>query len=31
MQGIYNYINETNHVSRLYSVAAVLCIYISTF
>ena len=24
MQGIYNYIHETNHVSRVYSVAAVL-------
>ena len=24
MQGIYNYIPETNHVSRVYSVAAVL-------
>ena len=24
MQGIYNYISETNHVSREYSVAAVL-------
>jgi len=24
MQGIYNYIRETNHVSRVYSVAAVL-------
>ena len=24
MQGIYNYINETNRVSRVYSVAAVL-------
>jgi len=24
MQGIYNYITETNHVSRVYSVAAVL-------
>ena len=24
MQGIYNYIPETNHVSREYSVAAVL-------
>ena len=23
MQGIYNYIPQTNHVSRLYSVAAV--------
>jgi hypothetical protein len=26
MQGIYNYIPETNHVSRVYSVAAVLCL-----
>jgi hypothetical protein len=24
IQGIYNYVPETNHVSRLYSVAAVL-------
>jgi hypothetical protein len=24
MRGIYNYIPETNHVSRVYSVAAVL-------
>jgi hypothetical protein len=24
MQGIYNYIPETNHVSRMYSAAAVL-------
>ena len=24
MQGIYNYIPETNHVSRVYNVAAVL-------
>ena len=24
MQGIYNYIPETNHVSRVYSVAAIL-------
>jgi len=24
MQGIYNYMPETNHVSRVYSVAAVL-------
>jgi len=24
MQGIYNYIPETNHMSRLYSVAAVI-------
>jgi len=24
MQGIYNYISETNHVSRVYGVAAVL-------
>ena len=24
MQGIYNYIPQTNHVSRVYSVAAVL-------
>jgi len=24
MQGIYNYILETNHVSRVYSIAAVL-------
>ena len=24
MQGIYNYIPETNHVSRVYSVAVVL-------
>ena len=24
MQAIYNYISETNHVSRVYSVAAVL-------
>ena len=24
MQGIYSYMSETNHVSRLYSVAAVL-------
>jgi len=26
MQGIYNYIPETNHVSRVYSVSAVLYI-----
>jgi hypothetical protein len=26
MHGIYNYVPETNHVSRLYSVAAVLYI-----
>jgi len=26
MQGIYNYIPETNHVSMVYSVAAVLCL-----
>ena len=26
MQGIYNYTAETNHVSRVYSVAAVLCL-----
>ena len=26
MQGIYSYINETNHVSRLYSVEDVLCL-----
>jgi hypothetical protein len=26
MQGIYNYIPETNHVSRVHGVAAVLCI-----
>jgi uncharacterized membrane protein len=26
MQGIYNYIPETNHVSTAYSVAAVLCL-----
>ena len=26
MHGIYNYIPETYHVSRLYSVAAVLCL-----
>ena len=26
MQGIYNYIPETNHVSRVYSVAVVLCL-----
>ena len=25
MQGIYNYIPETNHVYNVYSVAAVLC------
>jgi hypothetical protein len=24
MQGIYNYIHETNHVSRVYSVTSVL-------
>jgi hypothetical protein len=24
MQGIYNYMPETNHVSRVYSVAAIL-------
>jgi hypothetical protein len=24
MQGIYNYIPETNHISRVYSVAAIL-------
>ena len=24
MQSIYNYISETNHVSRVYSIAAVL-------
>jgi hypothetical protein len=24
MQGIYNYVPETNHVSRMYSAAAVL-------
>jgi len=26
MQGIYNYIPETNHVSRVYSFAATLCL-----
>ena len=26
MQGIYNYVSETNHVSSVYSVAAVLCL-----
>jgi hypothetical protein len=26
MQGIYNYVPETNHVSGLYSIAAVLCL-----
>ena len=26
MQGIYNYVPETNHVSRVYSVASVLCL-----
>ena len=26
MQGIYNYVPETNHVSKVYSVAAVLCL-----
>jgi len=26
MQGIYNYIPETNHVSGVYSFAAVLCL-----
>ena len=26
MQGIYNYIPETNHVSRVCSVAGVLCL-----
>jgi hypothetical protein len=26
MQGMYNYIPETNQVSRVYSVAAVLCL-----
>jgi len=30
MLGIYNYIPETNHVSRVYSVAAVLYFYVST-
>jgi len=30
MHGIYNYIPETNHVSRVYSVAAVEYYYIST-
>jgi hypothetical protein len=24
MQGMYNYVNETNHVSRVYTVAAIL-------
>jgi len=28
MQGIYNYTPETNHVSRLYSVAAVLYLHL---
>jgi hypothetical protein len=27
MQDIYNYIPETNHVSRVYSVVAVLCLH----
>ena len=27
MQGIYNYMNETIHVSRAYSVAAVLYLH----
>jgi hypothetical protein len=26
MQGIYNYIPKTNHVSRVYNVAAILCL-----
>ena len=26
MQRIYSYIPETNHISRLYNVAAVLCV-----
>ena len=26
MQGIYNYIPETNHVYRVYSIADVLCL-----
>jgi hypothetical protein len=26
MQGIYNYIRDTNHFSRVYSVAGVLCL-----
>ena len=26
MQGIHNYIPETNHISRVYSDAAVLCL-----
>jgi hypothetical protein len=26
MQDIYNYVPETNHFSRVYSVAAVLCL-----
>ena len=26
MQGIYNYIPETNYVSRVYSIAAILCL-----
>jgi len=26
MQGIYNYKPETNHVSGVYSIAAVLCL-----
>jgi len=26
MPGIYNYIPETNHVSRVYNVAALLCL-----
>jgi hypothetical protein len=30
MLGIYNYIPETNHVSRVYSVAAVLYFYVTT-
>jgi hypothetical protein len=27
MQRIYSYIPETNHISRVYNVAAVLCLY----